>query len=249
MKMLKLGVNIDHVATLREARGGIEPEPVFAAFVCEAAGADSIVVHLREDRRHIKERDLFILRNTVSTRLNLEMSSDEEIVDIACKVRPDQATLVPEKRAELTTEGGLDVVSHLKRIKSAVTKLKRRGIDVSLFIDPSKKQIETSARLGVKIIELHTGRYADAKNEKIRNACFRELEKAAVYASSCGLTVNAGHGLDYLNTQRIAGMGIIEELNIGYAIICRAVFVGLERAVKEMKAVIRVGENDNRHRS
>ncbi|MDP2938243.1 MAG: pyridoxine 5'-phosphate synthase [Candidatus Omnitrophota bacterium] len=237
--MLNLGVNIDHAATLREVRHGIEPEPAFAALIAQTAGADSIVVHLREDRRHIKERDLCILKEIVKVKLNLEMSIAEEIVTIACKVKPDQATLVPEKRQELTTEGGLDVVSNFKKIKQAADKLGKSGIAVSLFIDPDKKQIDAARKLGIRMIELHTGRYADARNKKEQDKYFKELETAVKYARDRGLHVFAGHGLNYYNVPRVAKIKGIEELNIGYSIVCRAVLVGLERAVRQMKALIR----------
>lgn len=236
--MLKLGVNIDHIATLREVRHGIEPEPVFAALVCEASGADSIVAHLREDRRHIKERDLYILKKVVKTRLNLEMSCAAEIVDIACKVKPDQATLVPEKRQEITTEGGLDVLGNFNKVKQVLNKLENQGVVVSLFIDPDKRQIDASKKSGVKMVELHTGRYADAKNKKEADKYFKELETAVRYAKEKGITVNAGHGLNYYNVVRVAKIKDIEELNIGYSIVCRAVLVGLERAVREMKILL-----------
>jgi len=236
--MPSLGVNIDHVATLREARKGIEPEPVFASLICIAAGADSIVVHLREDRRHIKDRDLFILKQVVKTKLNLEMSVSPEIVKIACKVKPDQVTLVPEKRKELTTEGGLDVLSNFKKIKHALQRLEKHGVIVSLFIDPDKRQINAAEKVGVGLIELHTGRFADAKNQKQEDKYFKELQTAVRYAKNKGLIVNAGHGLNYYNVSRVAKIGEIEELNIGYSIVCRAVLVGLERAVREMKALI-----------
>jgi len=236
--MQKLGVNIDHVATLRGVRRGIEPEPVFAALLAQGAGADSIVAHLREDRRHIKERDLFILKETIKIKLNLEMSIAPEIVEIACKLKPDQATLVPERRMELTTEGGLDVVSNLKKIKQVSQRLERQGIAVSLFIDPDKKQINASKRSGIKMVELHTGRYADSKTTKEQDAYFKELEIAANFAKREGLQVFAGHGLNYYNVTRVARIKAIEELNIGYSIVCRAVLVGLERAVKEMKMLI-----------
>lgn len=236
--MPKLGVNIDHVATLRQARRATEPEPVFAALICEASGADGIVAHLREDRRHIRDNDIFILRKVIKTKLNLEMSIASEIVNIACKVRPDQATLVPEKRQELTTEGGLDVAVNFKRIKTAIEKLEDYGINVSLFIDPDKKQIEASEKIGVGMIELHTGRYADAKSAKEEDGYFKELQTAAVLALDKGLIVNAGHGLNYYNAARVAKIKGIEELNIGYSIICRAVLVGLSRAVKEMKELL-----------
>ena len=236
--MLNLGVNIDHVATLREVRHGIEPEPAFAALIAQAAGADSIVAHLREDRRHIKERDLYILKEIVRVKLNLEMSIAEEIVAIACKVKPDQATLVPERRQELTTEGGLDVVSNFNRIKQAFHKLDKQAIMVSLFIDPDKKQIDAARKSGIRMIELHTGRYADAKNKKEQDKYFKELETAVKYARDKGLHVYAGHGLNYYNVSRVAKIEGIEELNIGYSIVCRAVLVGLERAVREMKALM-----------
>ncbi len=237
--MPRLGVNIDHVATLREVRHGIEPEPAFAALIAQTAGADSIVVHLREDRRHIKDKDLYILKKIVKVKLNLEMSIAEEIVAIACKVKPGQATLVPERRQELTTEGGLDVVSNLKKIKQAVGKLEKSGIPVSLFIDPDKKQIDAAKKLKIKMIELHTGRYADAKNKKEEDKYFKELESASRYAKDKGMHVFAGHGLNYYNVSRVAKIKGIEELNIGYSIICRAVLVGLERAVRQMKALMR----------
>jgi pyridoxine 5-phosphate synthase len=236
--MPKLGVNIDHIATLREVRKGIEPDPVFAAFICESCGVDSIVVHLREDSRHIKERDLYILKKVVRSKLNLEMSTSNGIVDIACEVKPDQATLVPEKRQEITTEGGLDVLSNFKKIKTVITKLKGQGIDVSLFIDPHKSQIDAAKKIGVNMIELHTGRYADAKNKKEQDRYFKELETAVKYAMNKGLHVYAGHGLNYYNVSRVAKIEGIEELNIGYSIVCRAVLVGLDRAVREMKALL-----------
>jgi pyridoxine 5-phosphate synthase len=235
---MKLGVNIDHVATVREVRSGIEPEPVFAALLCQSCGADSIVVHLREDRRHIKERDLYLLKEVVKAKLNLEMSVAEDIVEIACNVRPAQATLVPEKRQEITTEGGLDVSLHFKRIRLVADRLKKRGIEVSLFIDPDKKQIDAAKRAGVGMIELHTGRYASAGNKKEEKRAFEELKAAVRYARNKGLRVFAGHGLHYFNVARMKEIRGIEELNIGYAIVCRAVLVGLERAVKEMKALI-----------
>lgn len=237
--MPRLGVNIDHVATLREARRGVEPDPIFAALICESSGSDSIVAHLREDRRHIKDRDVFILREVVKTKLNLEMSTNSEIVEIAYKLKPDQATLVPEKRQELTTEGGLDVTGNYEKIKRASRRLQASGIVVSLFIDPDRKQIDASRKLGIKMIELHTGRYADAKNEKEQEKHFKAIESAVSHAQDRGLVVNAGHGLDYHNVTRVSRIKGIEELNIGYSIICRAVLVGLERAIKEMKFLIK----------
>jgi pyridoxine 5-phosphate synthase len=236
--MPRLGVNIDHVATLREARRGLQPEPVLAALACEAAGADSIVVHLREDRRHIKDCDLLLLKKTVKTKLNLEMSIAQGIVGIACKVRPGQSTLVPEKRRELTTEGGLDVAANFKKVKETVKKLQGRDITVNLFIDPDKRQIEAAKETGARMIELHTGRYADAKNQEEQRNYFREIQSAVNYGREKRLVVNAGHGLNYNNVARIAAIKGIAELNIGYSIICRAVFVGLYQAVREMKALI-----------
>ncbi len=236
--MPRLGVNIDHIATLREIRHGLEPDPVFAAFICQINGADSIVVHLREDRRHIKEKDLYILKEVVKTKLNLEMSVAKAIVEIACKVKPNQATLVPEKRQEITTEGGLDVLANFQRVKQVLSRLEKQGMMTSLFIDPDKKQIDASKKAGVKMIELHTGRYAEAKNEREQEKYFKELEIAVNYAGDKGLVVNAGHGLNYYNVAKVSKIKGIEELNIGYAIVCRAVLVGLEQAVREMKALI-----------
>ncbi len=236
--MTRLGVNIDHIATLREVRGGIEPDPVFAAFICQTAGSDSIVAHLREDQRHIKERDLYILKQTVKTSLNLEMSLAQDIVNIACRVKPDRATLVPEKRQEITTEGGLDVAANLKRVTEVFRRFKREGITLSLFIDPEKKQIDAAKKIGAPVIELHTGRYANAKSAKGRDICLKDMVSAVSYAKAKGLSVAAGHGLDYYNVTAIAGIKGIEELNIGYSIVCRAALVGLERAVKEMLHLI-----------
>lgn len=237
--MVKLGINIDHVATLRQARRGIAPEPVLAALTCEAAGCDSIVAHLREDRRHINDQDVINLRRSVRTRFNLEMSIAPEIVSVACRVKPDQATLVPERRQELTTEGGLDVAGHLAKIKSAAAKLKKSGIEVSLFIDPETKQIDAAVKSGARMIELHTGSYAEAKRCAERIKQLRQIEKAVVYARCRGLIVNAGHGLDYDNVLAIARIKGIEELNIGYSVICRALFCGLAQAVKEMRELLR----------
>lgn len=237
--MIKLGVNIDHIATLRQARKGPFPDPVYAASICEKAGCDSIVAHLREDRRHINDHDVQRLKQSVKTRFNLEMSVSAEIVDIACLVKPHQATLVPEKRKELTTEGGLDILKQKSKIKKAVKKLSENGIKVSLFIDPDKKQISAVSETGAKIIELHTGKYAEAETPSQRNRLLRELAKAASFAKSLGLTVAAGHGLDYNNTQAVTRIPEIEELNIGYSIMCRGIFTGLETAVKEMLRLVR----------
>lgn len=236
--LMLLGINVDHIATIRQIRQAQVPEPAFAAVIAEAAGADSIVAHLREDRRHINDRDVSILREVVKTRFNLEMSIAKDIVDIACSVKPDQATLVPEKRREVTTEGGLDVAAGFRRIKNTVKILEGAGIEVSLFIDPEKKQIDFARKTGAGIIELHTGRFADAKNQKQSDRCLAGLSAAARYAGEMGLKVSAGHGLNYYNVSRVAGIREIEELNIGYSIICRAALVGIAAAVKEMKALI-----------
>ena len=237
--MTKLGVNIDHVATVREARGITTPDPVEAARVCLDAGSDSIVCHLREDRRHIKDDDVWRLREIVKTRLNLEMSIAKEIVDIACKVRPDQATIVPEKRRELTTEGGLDVVKWMDKIAAVIEKFNKKKIETSLFINPSKVQITASKRAGAKIIELHTGEYANARTEPTRLKELDKMKRAVEYAGSKGLEVNAGHGLNYANVSDIARIKGINELNIGHAIIARAVIVGMRQAVKEIMDLIR----------
>lgn len=237
--MVKLGVNIDHVATLREARKLFYPDPIEAARICERAGCDSIVCHLREDRRHIKDDDVRRLRKAVTTRLNLEMSINKEIVGIACRIRPDQATLVPEKRKELTTEGGLDVVKYKKDISRVIRALAGSGIETSLFIDPARSQIEASRDAGARIVELHTGEYADAKNSSLREKKFECIKKAVEYAASLGLEVNAGHGLNYDNTKRIAGIKGINELNIGHSIVARAVLAGMYVAVKDMLELLR----------
>jgi len=237
--MVKLGVNIDHVATLRQARRGKEPDPVWAAVLCELAGCHSIVVHLREDRRHINERDLRLLRSIVKVKLNLEMSIAKEIVDIACEVKPDQATLVPERREEITTEGGLDVVTYFSEIKETVERLHKEGILVSLFIDPVESQIKKAKDTKAEFIELHTGRYANAQNELEREEELTRLIQATQVAKGLGLRVNAGHGLNYLNVRNVAMIPGIEELNIGHAIVSRAVFVGLEKAVKEMLELLK----------
>ena len=237
--MPKLGVNIDHIATLRQARRESFPDPVKAALVCEAARADSIVCHLRQDRRHIHDSDVLRLRKSLKTKFNLEMSTADEIVKIALKVKPDQATLVPERRQELTTEGGLDVVRYRKKTAKVVECLNKRGIFVSLFIDPIKQQIKASKDIGAPCIELHTGRYANANTGF---ACKRELkriEDSAFYGHGIGLIINAGHGLDYNNAGKIAEISCIEELNIGFAIISASLFIGIREAVTEMKRIIR----------
>jgi len=236
--MTRLGVNIDHVATLRQARGGKEPEPIAAAMLVESAGADGIVVHLREDRRHIQDRDLRLLRQILKTRLNLEMAPAAEIVNIAIDVKPDIVTLVPERRVELTTEGGLDVIKHKDALKKVIARLHKNDIDVSIFIDPDTKQIEAARDIGAKIIEIHTGRYANASTRKEEEMEKEEILNAAMFAKGIGLSVSAGHGLNYRNVREIACMQEIEELNIGHSIISRAVFVGMEKAVREMKMLI-----------
>ncbi|HOX10323.1 MAG TPA: pyridoxine 5'-phosphate synthase [Candidatus Omnitrophota bacterium] len=234
-----LGVNIDHIATLRQARGGSEPDPVLAARACEAAGCDSIVAHLREDRRHMQDRDLYLLRKTVRTRLNMEMSIAPEIVKVALDLVPDQATLVPERRQELTTEGGLDCVKFSKKVTSVTEKLQGRGITVSLFIDPVDKQVKAARATGAEFIELHTGEYSNAKCVRAQRAELKKLKEATEYAISLGLRVNAGHGLNYINVRDVARIEGMEELNIGHSIISRAAFVGLEKAVREMIGLIR----------
>ncbi len=233
--MLRLGVNIDHVATIRQARGGREPDPVWAAALAELGGADGITVHLREDRRHIQDRDLRVLRETVGTRLNLELAVAPEMLEVALAVRPDQVTLVPERREELTTEGGLDVVGQFDRVAAAVERLRSAGIDVSLFVDPSPAQVEASAGAGVGAVELHTGRYADATTAEGRSGELGSLRGAGARAVALGLHLHAGHGLNYTNVGPVAAIAGMRELNIGHSIVSRAVFVGLERAVREMK--------------
>jgi len=234
----ELGVNIDHVATLREARRIFEPDPVWAAAAAELVGADSITIHLREDRRHIQDRDLELLRRTVSVKLNLELASAEEIVAIACRVKPDQATLVPERREEVTTEGGLDAACQRDGVATAVKKLHDAGIYVSLFLDPDPRQLDLAKSLGAEAVELHTGQYALAKAGKPQGAELAKLIAAGAQIRSAGLALHAGHGLNYHNVQSIAAIPDMHELNIGHAIIARAVFVGLQAAVREMKDLI-----------
>jgi len=236
--MPMLGVNIDHVATIRQTRKTVEPDPVWAASICELAGCHSIVAHLRQDRRHINDRDIRLLRETVRTRLNLEMAPVKEIVDIACEVLPDQSTLVPEKREELTTEGGLDVVSGMSKIGKMAERLAKKGISVSLFIDPAENQIRASAKLHAGSIEFHTGNYANAKSEKTRSVELKRISDSVRFALDLGLKVNAGHGLTYQNVTEVARIKGIHELNIGHSIISRAVLVGLDKAVREMLVLI-----------
>jgi len=239
MAELLLGVNIDHVATVRNARGTNYPDPVQAAFVSEQAGADGITVHLREDRRHITDRDVRILRQTIQTRMNLEMAVTGEMVDIACEIKPHFCCLVPEKRQEVTTEGGLDVAGQLAKITAAVTRLNAAGILVSLFIDADKAQIDAAVASGAPYIEIHTGAYAEAEEGAARDAELARISEAATYAAGQGLKVNAGHGLTYHNVLPIAALPEMHELNIGHAIIGRAVMSGLADAVKEMKQLMR----------
>ena len=238
--MPRLGVNVDHVATIRQARGGSEPDPVTAAALCELAGAEGITVHLREDRRHIQDRDLRLLRETVQTRLNLEMAATEEMIAIALSVRPDYVTLVPEKRQELTTEGGLDVVGNVATLASGIGRLRQGGIPVSLFVDPDLAQIEASARLKADAIEIHTGCYCEARGQQA-GAELAKIAAAIEAGRQQGLAVHAGHGLNYVNIRPVVALGGIEEYNIGHSIISRAVLVGLERAVREMALLVNGG--------
>lgn len=234
-RTLRLGVNVDHVATVRQARRVESPDPVTAAALAELAGADQITVHLREDRRHIQDRDVRVLRETVKTALNLEMAATAEMVEFACQTGPDTATLVPERREELTTEGGLDVAGQVGTIEGAVARLKAAGIVVSLFIDPDEAQIAASKAAGADAVELHTGRYCDATDRGARQEELSRLVSAARAADAAGLCVVAGHGLDYHNVAAVAAIPEIEELNIGHSIVARAVLVGMERAVREMR--------------
>ncbi|MCQ9208077.1 MAG: pyridoxine 5'-phosphate synthase [Omnitrophica bacterium] len=236
---MNLGVNIDHVATLRQARRGQVPDPIIAAQTCEKVGTASIVCHLRQDRRHINDHDLEKLRQIVTTKLNLEMSCTQEIVDIALEVLPDQATLVPEKREEVTTEGGLDVIAHHARVAQVVKSLSLSGIMVSLFIDPEKPQIEAAKQAGASCIELHTGKYANARNQSEAKRELEILKESVKLARNIGLQVFAGHGLNYENVKKVTEIEEIEELNIGHSIISRAVFVGIECAVKEMLTLVK----------
>ena len=236
--MPRLSVNIDHIATIRQARRGIEPDPVAAAVLAELAGAEGIIAHLREDRRHVQDRDLRLLRETVQTKLNLEMAATAEMQRIALEVKPEIATLVPEKREELTTEGGLEVALRTDFMKSYISRLQQGGIVVSLFIDPDDNQIAAARKSGADWVEIHTGAYANAKTEKERGREFEKITEAAKLAGSLGLRVGAGHGLNYVNVRKIARIPEVEELNIGHSIISRAALVGIERAVRDMKALI-----------
>ncbi len=240
--MSELGVNIDHVATLREARKTDEPDPVWAAALAELGGADGITIHLREDRRHIQERDLRILRESVSVKLNLELACDADTLALACEIKPDQATLVPERREEITTEGGLDILANRDTVSAAIDRLRDAGMTVSLFIDPNPDQIQAAAELGAEAVELHTGRYANADNID-RNTELNQLSCAGELVRSAGMTLHAGHGLTYRNVQAVAGLAGMSELNIGHSIIARAIFSGLSQAVREMKTLITAASN------
>ncbi len=242
--MASLGVNIDHIANVREARKTFEPDPVKMVHLAELGGADGITVHLREDRRHIQDRDLNLLKETVHTRLNLEMAATEEMTSIALNLKPDMVTLVPEKREEVTTEGGLDVINHKNKLKEIIKRLSDEDIPVSLFVDPVQAQLEKCAEIKAALIELHTGKYAITKN-KARGLELSILKESTAKAKSYGLRVNAGHGLTYQNVEPIAAIEGIEELNIGHTIISRALSVGLSQAVKEMKSLITNPRKDN----
>lgn len=236
---MRLCVNIDHVATLRQARGEFEPDPITAALICEVAGADGIVCHLREDRRHINDRDVYLLREVVKTKLDLEMSTDPQIVSIACKVKPDLATLVPERRQELTTEGGLDVVNNYDRISDVIKELHSNKIEVSLFVDPTEDQVKAAADLEAEFIEIHTGFYANTISEEEAKEELEKIREAARLGKKLNLGVNAGHGLNYLNIIPFREIKEIDEVSIGHAIIAKAVFVGLENAVREMIRLVK----------
>ncbi len=236
--MSRLSVNIDHIATIRQARKGTEPDPITAAVLAELAGAAGIIAHLREDRRHVQDRDLRLLREVVQTKLNMEMAATDEMMRIAREIKPDFSTLVPEKREELTTEGGLEVASRVEFMKSYIGNLKEAGITVSLFIDPDEKQIAAAKKAGADWVEIHTGTYANARCEEDHDREISKIEEAAQLASSLGLRVGAGHGLNYNNVVRIVEIPEVEELNIGHSIISRASLVGIDRAVREMKQLI-----------
>ncbi len=236
--MPELGVNIDHVATVRQARQTNEPDPVWASALAELGGADGITLHLREDRRHIQDRDLKILRETVAVKLNLEMACEQEILDIACDVKPDQATLVPERREEITTEGGLDVLGNRDRVAVVCEQLKTAGISVSLFLDPVEEQVAAATELGADAVELHTGQYALAKPGPARQAELQTLIAVGRRIRESGMALHAGHGLTYRNVLPVAGIEGMHELNIGHSIVARAIMVGLERAVREMKRLV-----------
>jgi pyridoxine 5-phosphate synthase len=236
--MIKLGLNIDHVATLRQARGSRYPNVVRAALICEEAGADAITLHLREDRRHIQDADVATLRGMLQTRMNLECAVTEEMIALALRTKPHDICLVPEKREELTTEGGLDVVKYFDQVKRATQRCSEAGIRVSLFIDADERQLDAAKEAGAPVVEIHTGKYGDADSINEREAELARIHRAAQYAHSLGLQVNAGHGLNYHNVLPIVAIPHIEELNIGHSVISEAVFIGLEQAVKKMKALL-----------
>jgi pyridoxine 5-phosphate synthase len=236
---MRLCINIDHIATLREARGGLEPDPVTAAHICELAGADGIVCHLREDRRHINDRDLRLLRETVKTKLDLEMAATDDIVKIAIETLPELVTFVPERRQELTTEGGVDVLGHMHHLRDVIAEMHRHEIEVSLFIDPVIEQVESAGEIEADKIEIHTGEFAGARTEKEQMELLEIVRTAAARAKELGMGVNAGHGLNYLNIIPFRSVTEIDEVSIGHSIISRAVFVGLDRAVREMIALTR----------
>jgi pyridoxine 5-phosphate synthase len=236
--LIELGVNIDHVATLRNARGTVYPDPLKAALLAEEAGADAITLHLREDRRHIKDADVELIRPQLRTRMNLESAVTQEMVDFACRIKPQDVCLVPERREEVTTEGGLDVVKYFAQVAAAVKQLQSEGIRVSLFIDPDAAQIQAAAEIGAPVIELHTGRYAEAHEEREQQTELQRIQQAVVNGLRHGLKVNAGHGLHYTNVQAIAAIPDIAELNIGHAIVAQAVFSGWENAIRDMKAIM-----------
>lgn len=233
--MIQLGINIDHVATLRQARGTRYPSPIQAALMAESAGADAITLHLREDRRHIQDADVEVLRQSLQTRMNLEMAVTDEMVEIALRIKPQDVCLVPEKREELTTEGGLDVITHFEKVKSACARLVEAGIRVSLFIDADRAQLDAAGKVGAPVVEIHTGHYADATTPASAKREYERIADAAAYGQSIGLQVNAGHGLHYHNVQPIAALPGMAELNIGHAVVAHALFVGWENAVREMK--------------
>ncbi|MGB2843734.1 MAG: pyridoxine 5'-phosphate synthase [Candidatus Aminicenantaceae bacterium] len=235
---MKLAVNVDHIATIREARGSIEPEPVLAALLAEQAGAEGIVCHIRGDRRHIKERDLRLFRDEIKTKLNIEMAATEEMKKIALDIKPDIVSLVPEREEELTTEGGLDVISNENNLNPHIQELKKAGIKVSIFVDPDLKQIEACHRIGVNLIEINTGKYAELKPGEAQQKALDEIRKAAESGHKLGLEVHAGHGLDYNNVRPVAAIPEIKEFSIGFSIVARSAFVGIEKAVKEMVALI-----------
>ncbi len=239
MAMLELGVNIDHVATLRQARGTAYPDPIRAALLAEQCGADAITLHLREDRRHIQDRDVELLRPQLTTRMNLEAAITDEMISFAVRIRPQDVCLVPERRQELSTEGGLDVVSHFAQVKAACLRLAAAGIRVSLFIDPEPAQLDAAISCAAPVVELHTGRYADAAPGEVQARELERVRAAAVYGVGRGLKVNAGHGLHFGNVQAIAAIAQISELNIGHALVAEAVFMGWENAIRRMKRLMR----------